>query len=165
MSDSLALVRYTDADRWLTEALETDPRVMADLGGPWTPDAIDGIHQRRLTAVAGGGWWETIRPDPDGPPVGAIGIWSASWEEAPISEVGWMILPEHQGHGYATRALAILLDRVRADGRWGPVHAFPGVTNVPSNALCKRAGFRLLGPADVDYGDRVLHCNHWVLPG
>ena len=59
MSETLALVRYTDADRWLTEALETDPLVMADLGGPWSPDAIDGIHQRRLTAVAAGGWWET----------------------------------------------------------------------------------------------------------
>ena len=75
-----------------------------------------------------------------------------------------MILPAHQGHRYATRALAVLLERVRADGRWGPIHAFPGVTNEASNALCKGAGFTLLGTADVDYGDRMLHCNHWVLP-
>ena len=164
MSAGVELVRYTDADRWLTEALETDPRVMAELGGAWSTDAIDGIHQRRLTAIAGGGWWETIRPGPGAAPVGAIGIWASSWEETPISEVGWMVMPEHQGHGYATAALAILLDRVRADGRWGPIHAFPGAANAASNALCRRAGFTLLGTADVDYGDRVLHCHHWVLP-
>ena len=31
----MELVTYTQKDLWLTEALETDPVVMAELGGAW----------------------------------------------------------------------------------------------------------------------------------
>jgi hypothetical protein len=48
----LRLVPYADADIWLTRTLETDPDVMRELGGAWPEEAIAGIHERRLAAIA-----------------------------------------------------------------------------------------------------------------
>lgn len=153
---------YTDGDMWLTDALETDPRVMAELGGPWPREKIPEIHRRRVAAIAEGGWYLKVVPVSGGLPVGAVMIWHSDFEGRPISETGWMILPEHQRRGYASEALLLLLERADADGRWADIHAFPGVTNAPSNALCRKFGFELLGEVDVEYGSRPLRCNHWV---
>jgi RimJ/RimL family protein N-acetyltransferase len=72
-----------------------------------------------------------------------------------------MVLPEFQGHGYAKRAVRAMLQRARVDGRWGVVHAFPGVTNAASNALCRSVGFTLVGERNVVFADRELRTNHW----
>ena len=45
---SVKLLAYTDADLRLTEALETDPGVMHELGGPIPMSAVLDAHQRRL---------------------------------------------------------------------------------------------------------------------
>src|SRR5688572_4890271 len=159
----MELVPYGNEHRWLTEALETDERVTAELGGAWPRDAIPAIHERRLKSIAAGTWWYTIAPDQDQPPVGMIGIFGSDLDGTPISEAGWSILPAQQGRGYASEALRMVLDRAQADGRWGPIHAFPGVTNGPSNALCRKFGFALVGERPIDYGGRTLRCNHWIL--
>lgn len=158
----MELVPYTDADLWLTHDLETDERVMAELGGPWPEEAIPRIHQRRLDSIAAGTWGFTLVPSPGERAVGFLGLFGSEFRGEAISEVGWSVLPEHQGRGYASAGLALLLERAREDGRWGPIHAFPGTTNAPSNALCRKFGFRLLGEETVDYGGRELRCNHWV---
>ena len=159
----MELLPYTHEDMWLTEALETDDRVMAELGGVWPRDAIPAIHERRLKSITAGTWWFTIVPEVDRPPVGMIGIFGSDLDGRPISEAGWSVLPAHQGRGYASVALRMLLDRAQADGRWGPIHAFPGVSNGPSNALCRKFGFTLAGERTIDYGGRTLYCNHWIL--
>ena len=158
----------TPDDAWLTVALETDPRVMAELGGPWTADEARAAHRRRIAGIGdAGNWWFTVRPvNANGVPVGpigSIGVWPSEHEGQPISETGWMILPEHQGKGYASAALAAVLERERATHRWGDIHAFPGATNAPSNALCRKFGFERLEELTVDYAGRQLRVNHWVL--
>jgi RimJ/RimL family protein N-acetyltransferase len=75
-----------------------------------------------------------------------------------------MILPAFQGRGYARPAVRMLLQRAHADGHWGVIDAFPGTANAASNAICRGAGFRMLGEVDIDYGGRRLRCNHWRLP-
>jgi hypothetical protein len=99
---------YTDADLALTEALETDPTVMHELGGP--------TARSRL------------------PP----------------------------GRGVGSGALALPIERARTEPRFETMHAFPAVTNAPSNALCRTFGFSLLGQRDFTYAGRPLRCNHWV---
>lgn len=155
----MELLPYEDADFALTEALETDPDVMRELGGPTDRGRLPEVHQRRL----GDPWWFRIVPVPSGPAVGTIGIWEKELDGATIHETGWMVLPEFQGRGIATAALGLLIRRVRDEPRFESMHAFPPVTNAPSNALCRKFGFSLLGQRDFVYAGRTLRCNHWML--
>lgn len=157
----MELILATAADAWLTIALETDPRVMAELGGPWPEDAARASHRRRVTSITEDLWF-TIVPVPGEPAVGTIGLWASEVGGVPITETGWSILPEHQGRGHGSAALRLVLELARQEPRWGDVHAFPGVTNGPSNGLCRKFGSELLGQRTVDYAGRLLHCNHWV---
>ena len=159
----MELIEGTPEDEWLTVALETDPRVMAELGGPWTAAEAQAAHARRMASIRDTGtWWFTVVPNPGGPPVGTIGVWHSEADGQPVSETGWMILPEHQGKGHASAALALLLERARDDPRWGDIHAFPGALNAPSNALCHKFGFEQVSSLTVDYAGRTLEVNHWV---
>ncbi len=158
----MELVPYADEHLWLTEALETDDQVMAELGGAWPRDAILGIHARRLKSIAGGTWLFTIVPEPGSAPVGLIGVFDSDLDGSPISEAFWLILPAHQRRGYASEALRMVLERAQADARWGPIHAFTGITNSPSNALCRKFGFTLIAEREIEYGGRTLRCNHWI---
>jgi RimJ/RimL family protein N-acetyltransferase len=156
----MRLVRYRDGDFPLTEALETDPVVMRELGGPIEHSRLPEIHQRRLKDP----WWLTIVLDPSEPPVGTIGIWAKELGGVTIHETGWMVLPAFQGRGIATAALGLLIDQVRDEPAFASMHAFPPITNAPSNALCRKFGFASLGQRDFIYAGRTLQCNHWVLP-
>lgn len=155
----MELRAYTVADRALTEALETDPGVMRELGGPIDPERLPEIHRRRL----GDPWWFVIAAEPGGPGVGTIGIWETRHDGEPLHETGWMVLPAHQGHGIESGALALLLERSRGEPAFRAVHAFPPVTNAPSNGLCRKFGFELVAQTDFVYAGRTLRCNHWTL--
>jgi len=152
---------YTDADIAFTERLETDPEVMKELGGAVEPSEVPAIHARRLGTVQGGDWWFVI--EDGGDPVGVIGIWPHEIEGRHEHEVGWMVVPERQGERIASRALAKLLDRARAEGPFPVIHAFPGASNVPSNALCARAGFERVKSEEVTYKGAPFLCNQWTL--
>jgi RimJ/RimL family protein N-acetyltransferase len=160
----MELVPYTDEHLALTTALESDPEMMRELGGPADPDDILRAHRRRVESVASGEWWFVIVPEPPGPPAGTIGIWESTLlKEQPMHEIGWMVLPEFQGRGIASEALRTILQRARADPHYKRIHAFPGVTNAPSNALCRRAGFTRVEECEVRFRDRPLRVNHWEL--
>jgi len=152
----------TEADEWLTVQLETDPLVMAELGGAWTEEQARATHDRRLrtTRETGSWWFKIVRPDAT--PVGSLVLWDSEWDGEPVSEAGWMVLPEHQGKGYASAGLRLLLEKAAETDRWGDIHASPGAENAPSNALCRKFGFEQLGSSEVDYGGRKLQVNHWV---
>jgi hypothetical protein len=56
-----------------------------------------------------------------------------------------------------------LIEHCRRDERFEELHAWPATTNGGSNALCRAAGFQLLGETDVEYAGRALRANHWAL--
>ena len=157
------LVSYRDEHLALTEALELDPETMRELGGPADPADIPRVHRLRIETVANGEWYFVIVPEPPRPPAGTIGIWGSTFKDRPIQEVGWMVLPEFRGRGIASEALRMLIERARSDPRYDRIHAFPRVTNAPSNALCRRAGFTHVEETEVRFRDRPLRVNHWEL--
>ena len=60
-------------------------------------------------------------------------------------DVGWLILPQHQGKGYMTEAGRALLRHLFDDLGVHKVEALIERANKPSVALAKRLGFRLEG--------------------
>ena len=54
--------------------------------------------------------------------------------------------------------------RAQSERRHRFVHAYPGVENAASNALCQRLGFTLLGAYDFEYPKgQAMRCNDWRL--
>jgi RimJ/RimL family protein N-acetyltransferase len=157
----MELLPYLDEDLALSLALETDPEVMRELGGPRDREGIEAVHPKRVKGA--GGPWLKIVPEPGGEAAGAIGIWESEWEGETVHEAGWMLLPAYHGRGLGSEALGLLLDRARDDPRFERVHAFPGVTNGPSNGLCRKFGFELLGESTVEFAGSELRINHWCL--
>jgi RimJ/RimL family protein N-acetyltransferase len=142
--------------------METDPVVMSELGGPVPREEIPALHRRRLESVATDPWWFVIVTD-DNETAGEIGIWETEHGGSTVHETGWMLARRFHGRGLAKAALGLLLDRARDEPRFEQLHAWPGVSNAASNALCRRFGFELLGEEDGGYRDAKLRVNHWVL--
>jgi RimJ/RimL family protein N-acetyltransferase len=147
--------------------MRCDPVMMAELGGPLPREGIeDKVARDVRAAAAGSDWIKMIVPDEAAPDVvaGNVALWPHGQDGGePVTEIGWMVLPEFQGRGLAKQAVRMLLELARDDGRWGLVHAFPATTNSPSNGICQSLGFRFAGERDVTFAGRVLRSNHWVI--
>jgi len=158
-------VELTDVEAYVR--MRCDPVMMAELGGPLPREGIEDKVARDVRSTAEDvDWVLMIVPDPARPEVvaGSVCIWAHPDDDgSTISEVGWMVLPEYQGRGLGKHAVRALLGRAGVDGRWGTVHAFPGVTNGPSNGICRSLGFRLLGERDFMFAGRELRCNDWAV--
>ena len=147
--------------------MRCNPVMMAGLGGPLPREGIEDKAARDVQAAAAGKEWiKMIVPGETAPDVvaGSVALWSHNEDGGePVTEIGWMVLPEFQGRGLARQAVRILLELARDDGRWGLVHAFPATTNSPSNGICRSLGFRFTGERDVTFAGRVLRSSHWVI--
>lgn len=159
----MELVDYTDADLPLSIALETNPELMAELGGPRSREAIERVHRRRIPPLADDGIWLKVLPDETLAAAGEIGVWRSEWRGDELWEVGWMLLPEFHGRGLGSEALGMLIERLSSEPRFDIVHAFPGISNAPSNGLCRRFGFTLVEQGEVEFAGRPFNCNHWLL--
>jgi RimJ/RimL family protein N-acetyltransferase len=151
----------TRDDGWLYERIYTEPEMWAELGGIVEQEMATKL-ERDVASVEADRHWVLVIVSEDGTAVGTVSLWDHEWDGEAIDEVGWMVLPEHQGRGFASAGLAEALRRADAADRWRVLHAFPATTNAASNALCRRHGFDLRGPLDYVYRDRRLHVNHWV---
>lgn len=156
----LELQPVTIEDLPLWESLQADPRMMEHLGGAHPKERIAQILSNTLKVVEAGTGW-VFKAVVDGHSVGSVCIWESEHDGQPISEIGWMILTAFQKQGLGTQAVRAILDRARAEQRWGVIHAFPAVSNGGSNGICRKLGFELLDVCDIDYAGRMLRCNHW----
>lgn len=158
----MTLEPYGPDDGWLIEAMETDPRVMARLGGPLTKEQAAAAHARRSTLPADH-WYFKIVPEPGAQPIGTIGLWPSEWAGVKYLECGWMLLAEHHGRGHAKRALALMIERARTEFAGATLAAFPALDNPASNALCRGAGFVPHEEVALEYAGRPLKCRRWTL--
>ncbi len=151
----------TREDRRLYERIYTDPRMWAELGGVLDQEMAAKL-ERDVASVGAGRHWVLVIVTVEGVAAGTVSLWDHEWDGETIDEIGWMVLPEHQGRGLASAGVAEALRRADEAGRWRVLHAFPATTNAPSNALCRKHGFALRGPIDYPYRERSLRVNHWV---
>lgn len=148
--DSLDLLR-----RCNTEAMTEH------LGGPETPTKVVSRHVRYLgyTQDEVREAWP-LRVVVDGEAVGSI----TYWRIVGGYEIGWAIVPEHQGRGLATEAVAAAIQHARAQGLTGRFHATPSIDNAASNGVARRAGFTLLRQYPIEYPPgNHMQANDWVL--
>lgn len=110
--------------------MQTDPAVMAELGGPVPAEEIPALHRRRLESRAADPWWFVIVTD-GGEPAGEIGIWETEHGGTTVHETGWMLARPFHGRGLGGAALALLLDRA-------PSRASSGCTRGPASATRPR---------------------------
>ncbi|MFJ6717147.1 MULTISPECIES: GNAT family N-acetyltransferase [unclassified Streptomyces] len=146
--------------------MRCDPAMMADLGGPLPREGMEEKVERDVRrAAADVDWTKMIVPDPAVPAVvaGTVTLWSHDSGDGPVSEIGWMVLPEFQGRGIGKRAVHAVLEQAGEDGRWGVVHAFPAAGNDASNGMCRSLGFRFEGTREVEFAGRILASNHWSI--
>ncbi len=151
---------WTAEDRELLGALLGDPVMTAHLGGPESEEKLDERQARYEKDPR----QLRIRVEGEERGVGYVGYWDKEWRDETVWETGWGVRPEFQGRGLATAAMQLLLEVLRADGTRRFVHAFPGVDNGPSNAVCRKLGFELLGAFDFEYPPgNPMSCNDWRL--
>jgi RimJ/RimL family protein N-acetyltransferase len=141
--------------------LTGDPAMMEHVGGPESPRAIARRHRRYARP---GSRQFKIVDEATGEAAGWVGYWEREWRGEDVYETGWSVLPEFQGRGLASAATLELVARARADGGRRYLHAFPSIENAPSNAVCRKAGFTLLGRFDFEYPPgNPIHCNDWFV--
>ena len=145
---SMKLEMMAEEDVKLRVRQETDPQMMAELGGPRPREAIERAHAKSLALAAEGRCWPLkIIPDGASSPAGGVDVFESSHDDEAIYEIGWMILPEFQNRGIASQAVREVLEKARVERKFGQIHAFPAVTNGPSNKICEKNGFTNLGGA------------------
>ncbi len=149
----------------LLTRLRGDPVMNEHLGGPEAAEKIRERQERYYqSSQTGLNPMFVILFGPEKTAAGSIGYWEKEWQGEQIWETGWSVLPEFQGRGIATRATALIVDRVHAERKYRFLHAFPAVDNAASNAVCRKAGFTLRGEADFEFPPgHFMRCNDWSL--
>jgi RimJ/RimL family protein N-acetyltransferase len=160
VSATVNLKRWGSGDFALLERLMGDPRMTVHLGGPETPDKLrdrQGRYEQAERALK-------IVEVESGVGVGWVGFWSREWRDEQIYEVGWAVVPEFQGRGIAAAATAQAIELAKRDGKHRFMHAFPTPANAPSNAICRKLGFELLGPCEFEFPKGHFEtCSDWRL--
>jgi RimJ/RimL family protein N-acetyltransferase len=160
----VGLEPWGEGDLPLVEQLMGDAAMTEHLGGPESPEKlVDRQHRYEQLADSGKGRMLKI-VDEAGTAAGSVGYWEKSWRDAVVWEIGWMVLPGFQGRGIAGQATEQAIVMARAEGKHRFLHAFPSVQNAPSNAICRKLGFTLLGGCDFEFPPgHWMRCNDWRL--
>lgn len=164
MTVQIILMPYSQDDLPLLDRANT-PEMTEHLGGPESDEQVRRRHQRYLEKpeTGGAGMYKIVSME-DGQSVGLIGYWERKWHGEMVWETGWSIFSEHQGKGFAKAATLALIEKVMLEKSHRFLHAFPSVDNPPSNAICRSAGFTLLGEYDFEYPPgHMMRCNDWQI--
>ena len=74
------------------------------------------------------------------------------------------MIPAFQGRGIGTLATTLAIEAARTERRNRYLHATPRIDNGPSNAVCRKLGFTLLGEVDFEYPEgNPVRGNDWRL--
>ncbi|NGO10346.1 GNAT family N-acetyltransferase [Streptomyces sp. HC44] len=146
---------WAEGDFWLLQRVNS-PEMTAHLGGPETEEKLVSRHQRYVGLERGRMYRVTLADTGD--TVGSIGYWERVWRDREVWETGWGVLPEFQGRGLAAKAARAVIEAARAAGEHQYLHAFPSVDHSASNAVCRKAGFELLGAVEFEYPK-----GHWIM--
>lgn len=142
---------WREADREAFAAMHSDPDVMLDYGGPISRAASDAKLDRYAAADERYGFCRWAVESRDGTFLGYAGV-MPSPDDHPLGshfDVGWRLMRNAWGHGYATEAAKAALDDVFARVGLMEVVAYTAPDNVRSQAMMNR--LRLLRDPSRDF--------------
>jgi RimJ/RimL family protein N-acetyltransferase len=139
------------------------PEMMEHLGGSESEEQIFARHKRYLELEPKGRMF-SIQMLPHFDSVGSVGYWESIWQDKPIYEIGWSVLPAYQGKGIAKLAVIEAIANAREQKKYHFMHAFPSIDNPASNAICRNLGFTLVSKCRFEYPPgNMMNCNDWCL--
>ncbi|WP_307082793.1 GNAT family N-acetyltransferase [Arthrobacter agilis] len=156
----IRLRRWSTSDADLLREANTEAMTRF-IAGPESADEVIRQHENYLRRWEEGSARMFVVLDGEDA-VGGIGWWQTKWAGESAVETGWFVLPQAQGRGVAGEAVRLIIaDAMRSGPPESRLYAFPSTGNRPSNALCARAGFELLGEDDFPFRGRDLRVNVW----
>jgi len=159
------LEAWSEGDLPLLRRLLGDPAMTEHLGGPESEEKlVERQTKYERIGDTGTGRMFKMVDEASGEALGSVGYWEKDWRETTVWETGWSVLPEFQSRGIAGEATRLAIARARDEDKHRWLHAFPSVDNAPSNAICRKLGFELLGASDFEYPPgHTMVCNDWRL--
>jgi RimJ/RimL family protein N-acetyltransferase len=159
--DAVRIEPWGEANLPLLERLLGDPEMTKHVGGP---ESVEKLAERQSRYEKASSRQYKIIDEATGEAVGWVGYWERTWLDQQVYEIGWSVVPGFQGRGIATMATAQAIAVARTEKQHRFVHAFPSVANAPSNAICRKLGFTLLGEVEFEYPKgSFMRCNDWRL--
>ncbi|MDQ5890896.1 MAG: hypothetical protein QG604_770 [Candidatus Dependentiae bacterium] len=120
VTERIVLRHWRESDFEAFFAMNTDPRVMEFLGEPHTREKSKAAFQRMQDHIQahGFGFWAVGLVDKPESFIGFVGTGHIGFEAhfTPAVEIGWRLLPQYWGHGYATEAAKAALDYTFSKG-------------------------------------------------
>jgi RimJ/RimL family protein N-acetyltransferase len=154
---SIGLEPWSERDQPLLEQLLGVPEMTEHVGGP---EGAEKIAERQARYQVPGS--RQYRIVVDGADAGWVGYWEREWLGEKVWETGWSVLPGFQGRGVASEATRQLIEIARGERTLQYVHAYPSLDNAPSNAICRKVGFELMGDYEFEYPKgNFMRCNDW----
>jgi RimJ/RimL family protein N-acetyltransferase len=151
--DGFRLRRWRDSDRGAFAALNADPEVTQDLGGPLDRTQSDAKFDRYVAAYDRHGFCRWALEDSDGQLLGYTGVMPSrpGHPLGPHADIGWRLVRSAWGRGYATEAakasLRDLFERVHLK----EVLAYTSADNLRSRAVIARLNMQRA--ASLDYSE------------
>ena len=162
----LTLRPWREWDRPAFAALNADPLVSADLGGPLSRPESDAKFDRYCATFARHGFSRWAIEDSRQVFVGYAGVMPspAGHPLGPHAEIGWRLVHAAWSKGYATEAARAALDDVFARLGLAEVLAYTSADNARSQAVMARLDLRREPSRDFDalYGGVPWHGLVWV---
>jgi RimJ/RimL family protein N-acetyltransferase len=162
----LVLRHWREADREAFAALNADPEVTWDLGGPLSRAESDAKFDRYVATFARHGFARWAIEDVEGQFVGYAGVMPSSPDHTlrPHVEIGWRLAHTAWGKGYATEAARAALSDFFARTGFAEVLSYTSADNARSQAVMERLGLRRERSLDFSgqYDGRTWHGLVWV---
>jgi RimJ/RimL family protein N-acetyltransferase len=162
----LTLRCWRRADQETFAEMNADPEVMLDLGGPISRAASDAKLDRYSAAFRQHGFCRWAVDSRSGDFLGYAGV-MPSGPEHPLGrhfEIGWRLMRNAWGHGYATEAARAALNDAFGRVRLREVVAYTSADNLRSQAVMDRLRLQRVASRDFifDYGGGPWSGLVWV---
>jgi RimJ/RimL family protein N-acetyltransferase len=160
------LRRWREADQELFAALHADPEVMRDLGGPIGRAVSDAKLANYMDAYRRHGFSRWAIETRDGDFLGYAGVMAAQ-EDHPLGphfQIGWRLMRNAWGKGYATEAARAALHDTFARAGLDEILAYTARDNTRSQAVMDRLQLKRDPSRDftANYDDRIWRGLVWV---